>query len=190
MDPAAVSGARIHRRLDFHRLTDMEETQAFAVCFSGHRPEKLPSGDALTGLKRRLKDEIIAAINDGADTFYSGMAEGVDIWAAQLVLLMRERQKLPVRLIAVLPYADHGKGLRRTALYRYQTILQNADEVITMRGKYLPSCYKERNQYMIEHSRRLIAVVGEMKSGTGQTIRMAEKRGLDVRRIQIPPALL
>lgn len=168
----------------------MADKATFSVCFSGHRPEQLPVGTAMQMLRRRLLDEIDSAVRDGADTFYTGMAQGVDILAAESVLSCRQRRRLPIRLIAVRPYAGHGKELRRAALYRYNSILEGADEVVVLRDAYARSCYTERNAYMIAHSRRLIAVVGNMQSGTGQTIRMAEKAGLELRILKIAPVLL
>ena len=39
---------------------------------------------------------------------------------------------------------------------------------------------------MIENSSRLIAVLGEEHSGSGQTVRLAEKVGLDIHCIDLP----
>lgn len=157
---------------------------AFAVCFSGHRPEKLPQDAERRMLKSLLYEEIRTAIRDGADTFYSGMAQGVDLWAAEAVLLLRK--EYPVRLIAVRPYATHGNELKGSARYRYNMVLNGADETIVLAERYHRGCYAQRNSYMVSHSRRLIAVVFNMRSGTGQTIRMAERMGLEVRRLSLP----
>ena len=158
----------------------------FAVCFTGHRPEKLPGGNEKRMLESLLYGEILIAVQDGARTFYAGMAQGVDIWAAEMVLSLRRQHDL--RLIAVRPFPTHGGGLRGTALYRYENILRAADEIITVCPQYHPGCYKLRNAYMLEHSQRLIAVVTDMHSGTGQTIRMAEKKGMDIRRLTLESA--
>ncbi len=162
------------------------EKTPFAVCFTGHRPEKLPSGAAKRMLESLLYEEIRTAIADGADTFYSGMAQGVDIWAAEIVLTFRRQHNL--RLIAVRPFEEHGKELRGAELYRYESILHAADEIVAVCPQYHRGCYRQRNAYMVARSQRLIAVVTDMHSGTGQTIRMAEKQGLDIRRLMLEPA--
>lgn len=53
------------------------ELRIHRCCFTGHRPEKLhdPESVIIAGLER----EIRAAIEDGFQTFISGMARGVDI---------------------------------------------------------------------------------------------------------------
>ena len=58
------------------------------VCFTGHRPEKLRR-DA-EHIKSDLEREIRQASADGAKVYISGMARGVDIWAAQIVLKLRD----------------------------------------------------------------------------------------------------
>ena len=156
----------------------------FAVCFSGHRPEKLPTGVTLRMLQSMLYSEIREAIADGADTFYTGTARGVDLWAAEIVLHFK-KQNPALKLICVLPFAKQGAQLTGTARYRFMTVLNAADETVCISGQYQKNCYARRNRYMIEHSRRLIALVADMHSGTGQTIRMAEKAGLELRVLSV-----
>ena len=57
------------------------------VCFTGHRPEKLNRSEksVLGGLETAIQQ----AIADGSNVFISGMARGVDIWAAEIVLRFR-----------------------------------------------------------------------------------------------------
>ncbi|MCM1232353.1 MAG: DUF1273 domain-containing protein, partial [Ruminococcus flavefaciens] len=70
-------------------------------CFTGHRPEKLGvPEDVVTAA---LTKEIRTAIADGFQTFISGMARGVDLWAAEIVLALRD-EGAAVRLICASPY--------------------------------------------------------------------------------------
>lgn len=156
----------------------------FAVCFSGHRPEKLPQDSEMKMLISMLYLEIRSAIQDGADCFYTGMAEGIDLIAAEIVVSFRKEDP-DIRLIAVRPFADHGRGLCGIERYRYDSILDLADEVVILAPHFSKSCFRERNAYMVERSRRLIAVVQDMRSGTGQTIRMAQRKGLETRIITL-----
>ena len=56
------------------------EKRMHRCCFTGHRPEKLQEPeDAVTAA---LEKEIRQAIADGFNVFITGMARGVDIWAA------------------------------------------------------------------------------------------------------------
>ena len=44
---------------------------------------------------------------------------------------------------------------------------------------------QKRNYFMVDNSSKLIAVVDDYRSGTGQTIRYAENKGIDVSIIDI-----
>ena len=71
------------------------------MLLTGHRPERLeiPEPEVISS----LKEEIHQAIADGFQTFISGMARGVDLWAAEIVLALRDEGEA-VRLICASPY--------------------------------------------------------------------------------------
>lgn len=158
--------------------------QRRSVCFTGHRLDKLPSGAIRRVVLSMLYEEIQFAVERGVDTFYTGMASGIDMYAADYVLKQRELHP-NLRLICVKPFAGCGHALRGDERYHFNSLLAGADAIIELSDHYHNICYRLRNQYMIDHSDLLIAVVGEMRSGTGQTIRMAKRRRLPIRLIDI-----
>ena len=97
-------------------------------CFTGHRPEKLgvSEGEIVSGLKK----EIRTAIADGFQTFISGMARGVDLWAAETVLNLRDAGE-PLRLICASPYKGFEARWSREWQERYQRVTE----------KRRPTCY-------------------------------------------------
>lgn len=159
------------------------------LCFSGHRPEKLPfNGDEGHPATRRLKSllakEIRDSIEEGYTCFIAGLARGVDNWAARIVL--DEKLRNPeIKLICVKPYEGHGDSWKGVDRWELSHILESADEVVTLCPSYQKGCMKKRNEYMVNHSSKLIAVVSDYKSGTGQTIRYAQKQGLALRIIDL-----
>ena len=82
------------------------EKRKHRLCFTGHRPEKLHCGEAT--VCAILEGSIDAAIADGFVTFITGMARGVDIWAAEIVLA-RKATNPEIRLICALPHPDFEK---------------------------------------------------------------------------------
>lgn len=147
-------------------------------CFTGHRPEMLNQNEeALCGM---LKAEIMQAINDGFTVFISGMARGTDIWAAEIVLELKQ-EGYPLRLICALPY--DGFGDRWSVLWRekYQKILSQADLVRAISKGYHKACFQIRNEWMVNHSARVIALYIGKPGGTRNTINYAEKCGIEVR---------
>ena len=77
------------------------EKRAHRACFTGHRPEKLTCSEDT--IKESLEREIRRAVAEGLNVFITGAARGVDIWAAQIVLRLRNKG-YPVRLICACPY--------------------------------------------------------------------------------------
>lgn len=155
------------------------------VCFSGHRPEKLPlsgSGGAkvIRVLKSILYKEILDSMSDGYSCFITGLARGIDLWAGEIVMELKAQGE-DIRLIAVSPYKKHGESFKGEEKFILGNIMLKADEIICLGEDYSKGCLQRRNEYMVDRSDKLIAVVSDYKSGTGSTIRYAEKQGVPVR---------
>lgn len=159
-------------------MASENELRQHRCCFTGHRPEKLtePENEIIAALRR----EIFAAIDDGFVTFISGMARGVDIWAAEIVLSLRAEGR-PVQLICACPYEGFELKWKEEWQRRYRAILAAADLVKNISPRYSRSCFQVRNEWMVDHSARVIAVYNGESGGTRNTIVYAEKHGVDVR---------
>lgn len=63
-----------------------------AVCFTGHRPERL-GGYFPNPIQARVKDSlrkaVQKAVQENIENFISGGALGVDQWAAEIILEMK-----------------------------------------------------------------------------------------------------
>ena len=161
-------------------MASENELRQHRCCFTGHRPEKLtePENEIIAALHR----EIVAAVDDGFVTFISGMARGVDIWAAEIVLSLRSEGR-PVRLICACPYEGFELQWKEEWQRRYHAILEAADLVKNISPRYSRSCFQVRNEWMVDHSARVIAVYNGESGGTRNTIVYAEKHGVDVRHV-------
>lgn len=61
--------------------------------FTGHRPKKFPwgyneAGKRCFALKQALAEQIAKLVEAGYTDFLSGMAEGIDTWAALAILTL------------------------------------------------------------------------------------------------------
>lgn len=167
----------------------MEES--YAVCFSGHRPEKLPDGGDMSSPAVRavisiIYSEIEKRIADGANIFITGMSRGVDLWAGEIAAEMKCSGR-PIKLVAAMPYRGFTDSFTGREKWAAGFIMSNADTVYHISEEYEKDCMKKRNQFMVDHSSALIAVCKDSRSGTGQTIRMAQKKGIDVKIIDLAP---
>ena len=94
------------------------------ACFTGHRPEKLMRFE--NAIRKDLEKQIRQAVTDGLNVFISGMARGVDIWAAQIVLKLRN-EGTDVKLICACPYKGFELGWSREWQQQYKEVLESAD---------------------------------------------------------------
>lgn len=152
-----------------------------SICFTGHRPEKLTRSEK--AIKKDLEREIRQAFADGLNVFITGMARGVDIWAAQIVLRLRD-EGYPVKLMCACPYDGFEEGWKREWQEQYKTILATADFVKYVCDGYSRSCFQIRNEWMVSHAARVIAVFNGEKSGTKNTIDYAAKVRVSVAYIE------
>ena len=147
------------------------------MCFTGHRPEKLNRDEQ--SIKKGLEIAIREAIDDGLTVFISGMARGVDIWAAQIVLDMRNKGA-DVKLICACPYDGFENSWSQKWKRQYRDTLSEADLVKYICKGYSRSCFQIRNEWMVNHVARVIAVFNGEKGGTKNTIDYAEDHNVEV----------
>ena len=153
------------------------EKRMHRVCFTGHRPEKLTRHEK--SITKDLEKEIRQAVADGLNVFITGMARGVDIWAAQIVLMLRD-EGYDVKLICACPYEGFECGWSQEWQKAYREILAAADLVKYVCKGYSRACFQIRNEWMVNHSARVIAVFNGEKSGTKNTIDYALRQNVPV----------
>lgn len=161
-------------------MTEQEKRQ-HRCCFTGHRPEKLSWPEDI--VIAWLEEEINKAIGDGFVTFISGMARGVDIWAAEIILRLRDEGQ-PIHLVCACPYDGFEHNWDTEWKQRYQEVLRKADIVKYICKKYSRSCFQNRNEWMVDHSSRVIAIYNGLPGGTRNTIAYANRSVVDVISIQ------
>ena len=145
-------------------------------CFTGHRIIKITPE-----LAQRLKDTIIELIEQGVTDFYNGGAIGFDMLCAETVIeLKAEYPDIKLHLLLPCPPEEQVKGWNKAQIARYNEILQAADSVTVLSEHYTDDCMKQRNERLVELSDCCICYCTNPRSGTGQTVRMAREKGIDV----------
>lgn len=149
------------------------------VCFTGPRPIKLPwkyneEDEACYKLKHNLEIKILEQINLKRTHFLTGMAMGIDIICAEIIIKLKK--KFNIYLEAIIPCDNQYAGWSNDYIIRYNEILKNCDTITYTSHKYTKNCMLNRNIYMINHSDIVIAVWNGIKrSGTAHTINYAKK---------------
>lgn len=154
-----------------------QELRKHRCCFTGHRPERLKQSEKeITVL---LETAIRAAISNGIVTYISGMARGVDIWAAEIVLRLRAEGE-EIHLVCAIPYEGFEKNWSEDWQRRYHRILRAADLVRYICPGYSRDYFQRRNEWMVDRSTRVIAVYNGASGGTRNTIRYAQGQCIPV----------
>ncbi len=154
---------------------------AKTVCFTGHRPNKLfgydPKKQGNQQVLRLLKDVVIEIIEDKEITqFISGMALGIDLWSAEIVISLK-KQYPQIKLISAVPCKNQTDRWPESSKREWDWVLRKADKVIYVSEKdYTNRCMQERNHWMVDHSDIIIAVWNGSNSGTGEAITYASTR--------------
>ena len=137
-----------------------------ACAITGHRPTRFKwkyneNNNGCKRLKRRLKEQLIQLCEKDVHRFYIGGDLGVDLWAGELLLELKEQSEYSeIELVLVLPFSGHDKNWDKVSRYRLSKLRQNSAEVIVAGTSENPPAvnFKLRDQYMVEHSDCLLAV--------------------------------
>ena len=159
------------------------------ACFTGYRPDKFPfkldntDVDFIT-LKSRIKNTLLALIEDDCKIFYSGMAMGFDIVCAEIVLELKKTYT-DIKLICAIPFKDQGDSFSYNWRKRYFEILNNCDEFRYISNEYSKTCYQIRNKFMVDNSDFVVCWYDGKTGGTHNTLKYAFKKGRTIININI-----
>ena len=112
------------------------------------------------------------------------MQRGVDLWAAEIILeICKENDN--IRLFSACAFPGMEKEWEQSWQERYQNVLKNADGQQFISQRPGRKAFFDRNEWMVDHSSRLLAVYTGAHGGTLETIRYAQKKGIEV--VQMKP---
>ena len=158
---------------------DMSIDITKACSFTGHRPERLrfPESKVIPWLEAEIK----RAVGEGYTTFISGMQRGVDLWAAEIVLKLRD-EGANIYLVAASAFRSMEQQWDLSWRKCYKKVLQEADETVYVSDTPGRAAFFKRNRYMVDRSSLVIAIYSGGGGGTKETIRYAEEKGVEVRK--------
>ena len=97
--------------------------EKFICAFTGHRPKSFPwgyneSAPDCAALKKVLAEQITVLADEGVTGFISGMALGVDLWTAEIVLDLRMKNSR-LKLCCALPCEGQERKWPSSTQKRY-----------------------------------------------------------------------
>ena len=144
--------------------------------FTGHRKVNREHRGMLGDL---LFNAITHAYDLGCKRFIVGGAIGFDTEAARQVIRFRMTHP-EVALVVFVPFIGQDDQWSEGQRDMYNYILASANEVVYVSENYDKDCMKRRNYAMAEACDLLIAYVSNPRSGSAQTVRMAEALGKEI----------
>ena len=151
-------------------------------CFTGHRDLPPMGSDAYGALLNALEAAVNDAVAFGCTRFVIGGAKGFDLLAGEWILALKK--VLPeVTLVVCVPHSGQARNYSPSDARRYRAVLSGADEVQCLCEAYHKGCMQERNAHMIQEADLCIAYVRKRQSGSGQTMKLAEAKGIPVFRL-------
>jgi uncharacterized phage-like protein YoqJ len=148
------------------------------IAFTGHRPNKLGGYDD----SRNLASAFYTVVGHILDTLrpmaiISGMALGVDTWAAKLALMHG------IALHAYVPFKGQEKMWPPNSQEQYRILLDSAGSVVYCSPPgYSSSKMQVRNERMIDDCDVLIAIWGGTPGGTKNCLEYATKKNVKILR--------
>jgi uncharacterized phage-like protein YoqJ len=149
---------------------------------TGHRLDKLGGfyiPNSIFNYVCKSTEKIL--IKENPSKIISGMAIGYDTWLAQIAY------KLGIPFIAAVPFVGQESRWPESSKELYRKLLSLAcDVVIVSDGSYSPEKMQIRNEYMVNHSDKVLACWNGSVGGTGNCVRYATSIGKEI--IRINPA--
>lgn len=145
------------------------------ICFTGHRNIKITPE-----IKSKLSEVIEKFIKNGIIDFYAGGAVGWDMLCELTVLeLKKNYPQIKLHLVLPCPAEQQTRGWNDSDKTAYAHILSSVDYEICS-SSYYNGCMAKRNQRLVDLSDICVCYCRNFRSGSGQTIRMAERKGLEI----------
>ena len=151
-----------------------------SVCgFTGYRFSKLPYKREEThpdfiSLKNALREEIANLLAHGTRHFICGGAQGVDTFAAEIILSFLAAYP-DIYLEIAVPYVEQAQHWRQEDQLRYHRILEASQRITYVQIAKTNRAMQHRNQYIVDHADQMIAVYDGTPGGTKNTIAYAKK---------------
>lgn len=171
------------------------------LVFTGHRPDALggynENNDMAQLVKSKLNEFIKSACEKEFTHFISGMAQGVDIWAAEAVIELK-KEFPDIKLYAAVPFAGQYRKWLPEGQKRWREVIAQCDQVhlvnqskIIKPDQFLESLEQldegvkpfwqiakwldERNRYMVDRATAVLAVWKGSPGGTANCVEYARK---------------
>lgn len=160
-----------------------------SCAITGHRPTRFKwkyneNNNGCKRLKKRIRDQIVLLYEKGVRQFYVGGGLGVDMWAGEIVLRLKEQPEYSdIELVVVLPFPNHDEQWDTRSRERLAFLIRHSAEHTIIGKAAVRESYLQRSRYMVDHTDCLLAVYDNTKdphSEVFQAVNYAEKMTIPI----------
>jgi uncharacterized phage-like protein YoqJ len=160
-----------------------------SCAITGHNPQRFKfkyneEAPLCRSIKTVITEQIKTLFLKGVRMFYVGCAVGVDTWAAEIVLDLKQQTAYSeIELFCAIPFPDHTEKFTAGQRKRYEEILTQCTDKEIINRHYSPVAYKRLNYFLVDKSEYLIAVYDQDKNerhGLGQMVNYAIKNNRNI----------
>ena len=154
---------------------------------TGHRPTRFKwkykeNNNGCKRLKKRMHDQFVALYEKGVRRFLVGGSLGVDQWAGEIILRLKEEPEYSdIELVVVLPFPGHDEQWDARSRERLAFLIRHSAECVTAGKSAGRESYTQRDRYMVDHADCLLAVYDDennLRSNTMRMVSYANSKGL------------
>ncbi|MCO7176213.1 SLOG family protein [Sporolactobacillus kofuensis] len=115
-----------------------------------------------------LKQKMKACINNGAKWFVISGQTGVELWAGQVCLDLRDKEKMDVKLAVLMPFLNQEEHYKEWQQELYNQVLDQADYcgAISDRPYESPVQLRQKNTFLIAKTDAMLIVYDEETPGS------------------------
>lgn len=163
----------------------MQNPKDKAVAFTTtYRAETILRDIEDKNLRNVIYTELYRIISElykqGYTYYYSGMAEGIDMLAANAVLDLKEEHP-DICFVAVVPFQWQQERYSTTGRNDYKTICSEADEVVRLAEEIAENdFYARRNDYLLENCSAMVCYHDGQCDVMTYTYNQAERAGIPI----------
>lgn len=136
--------------------------------------------------EEKIKEEILKVAETCDNlSFLSGMEAGVDLYATEFVISLKENKN--IFLECVLPYENVHEKLKEKDRDKFFFVTEHCDKETIIHKKRIFGCKRDRDIYMINKSDVLFVFWDKISPYTGELLQLALELNKEI--IYIDPAL-
>lgn len=153
--------------------------EKIACAIAGHRPTRFKfKYNENYSLCKKIKKAMLETFRELYDKdhvreYYVGGTLGVDIWAGELLLRLKEIPGYEdIKLHLVQPFPGYDAKWDERSQKRLEFLRRHSESCVVIGQQDCRESYLRRNCYMVEHAKYLVAIYDNEKTGGADSLQI------------------